>query len=368
MEIASYDRLSDVERLGDAWDRLNQTARFFVRSFRDLQDTLQNSGCRFRMMTAARDGTIVAMACFIYRDAVKRYQVANRKLFDLPIREVTLFGSTVLGEADEDVVRRFFEPVLDEAGFDWINLGDILVDSALHNVVGKLHGGVMIRRVTRKRSLRWLIPLPSSFDEYMKSLRPSTQKAVTRDGRLFEKAHPDLKVMHQPAEVEGFLRDGEKISRITYQWNVGAQLRNDESNRQKFTRLAERGQFRGYLAYSDGEPFAFAWVEMNRHGVCFYHTPGFDPRYRKLSPGTALLMQAIRDLIENTDCKLFDLATTEDERGYKSRFGTVCLDSVWLQLVRWRRPYALLIAGLDESLNVAKNLASRLVGYDRRGK
>jgi hypothetical protein len=369
MDISVYEKLSQLDALGDTWDRLSEQTPFFVPAFADLREALQDSACQFRVLVAVENAAPLAMACFIYRTAIKRYQIANRKLFDLAVPEVTLFGSCVVGQPNESIIEKFLRLILEASGFDLLNTGDILVESPLYRTMIKLHGGgLIVRQVTRKRSVRWLIPLPKSFDEYINSLRPTTRKAVNRDRRLFEKQNPELIVIHHASEVERFLRDGEKVSRLTYQWNVAARLRNDEPTRRRLERLAERGRFRGYLAYINGEPCAFAWVEMNRHHVCFYHTPGFDPRYGKLSPGTALLMKVIRDLIENTKCKLFDLATTENERGYKSRFGTVSLDSAWLELGQWRRPYSLFVMALDEALNFAKNLVSWIIGYDKRKK
>jgi hypothetical protein len=228
--------------------------------------------------------------------------------------------------------------------------------------------GFFIRRVTRKPSVRWLIRLPDSFEGYMSSLRPTTRKAVLRAARLFEKERPEIVAIHQPADIERLLRDGEKVSRITYQWHVATRLCDDAQTRQRFTQLAQRGQFRGHIAYIGGKPCAFICGEMNRHGVFYAQVTGFDPQYRKLSPGTALLIRLIRDLIENTDCKLLDLGPTQDDQSYKTRFGNVCLNTAWLHVVRWRRPSSLLMTGLDETLNLAKNLASSIVGYDKRSK
>src|SRR5581483_12071504 len=107
----------------------------------------------------------------VYGNARKRYSIAERRLFDLPIKEVSLFASCVLGEPDVDVIRSFFERIVREADFDLINVGEIVIDGPLHRAIAGLGGGVVVTRAARKNSVRWLIRLPGSFDEYMASLR-----------------------------------------------------------------------------------------------------------------------------------------------------------------------------------------------------
>jgi len=51
-----------------------------------------------------------------------------------------------------------------------------------------------------------------------------------------------------------------------------------------------------------GQPCAFAYGEWSGR-VYLYQIPGYDPKYAKKSPGTALMLGIIRDLIENTDAR-----------------------------------------------------------------
>ena len=123
--------------------------------------------------------------------------------------------------------------------------------------------------------------------------------------------------MRLPEEVDKFLEDAEKISRLTYQWKLGYGLCNDEATRQKFFRLAKNGTLRCYIIYLHGEPCAFGWGELCHRTFVWYQT-GYNPKYYKLSPGTALLMRMIRDLIENTNCKVFDFLWGGED-GYKAK-------------------------------------------------
>jgi hypothetical protein len=267
----------------------------------------------------------------------------------------------VLGQPDEDVIRKFFRLIIEESGFDLINVGEIFVGAHLYKAINSLHHGVLAWSIARKMRYWWLIQLPRSFEEYIGSLPEKTRRHITRDCRKFEIAGPDFRVMHLPEEVEMFLRDAEKVSRLTYQWKLGYGLCNDEYTRQRLTRLAKNGTLRCYVFYLSGSPCAFGWGELS-HRTFVFQVTGYDPQYRKLSPGTALIMRMVQDLIENTKCQVFDFMWGGDE-GYKSRLGTVSFGCVPMQVAQIYRPYSLLIYVLDQMLNLSKKLIGLVVEH-----
>ncbi len=91
---------------------------------------------------------------------------------------------------------------------------------------------------------------------------------------------------------------------------------------------------------------------------------GYDPESQKASPGIVILMWAIRDLIENTECKIFDFGSGGDESGYKSHYSNVLINCAPLELGRRSQPYSLLLVLLQEALSLAKNLVSATIGSE----
>jgi len=358
MEIVSYNNCAELGAVEDVWERLGEQGLFFVPSFSELRHQLETSGYKFRLVVAVDNSKITAIACFIYENGKKDYRVGKRKLLHLPVRVVSLFGSCVLGQPSESVIREFFHHVIKEGDFDLINVGHIFVDSPVYNAVTNLHGAISWR-VARKEKHWWLIRLPGSFYEYLASLREKTKVHLIRDCHKFERKDPDFRVMQLPEDIDIFLRDAETISRLTYQWNLTFGICNDESTRQHLGRLAKNGTLRCYITYLQGRPCAFGWGELS-HRKFYFRQTGFDPQYRKLSPGTALIMRMIQDLIENTDCDVFDLQWGGKD-GYKSRFGTVSLRTAAIQVAQIYKPYALLICALDQTLNLAKNSVGLVV-------
>jgi hypothetical protein len=73
------------------------------------------------------------------------------------------------------------------------------------------------------------------------------------------------------------------------------------------------------------------------------------------------MMWAIRDLIENTNCKLFDFGTGGSDHDYKSQFGNLSIDCTRLEIARWYRPYSALLISIQEALSFTKNATSLLL-------
>ncbi len=303
MQIVEYNSCSQLDAVEIAWDRLARNDLFFVPSFSEFRHQIQTNHFNFRLFAATSNSQIEAIVCFVEKDIRKVYHLGSKKLFSLPTKVLTLFGSCVIGQASEDVIIQCFDMVIKEGGFDLINVGRIFLDSPLYKAVNNLHNAVAWR-VARKEQSWWLIRLPNSLDEYMSLLRETTRRHLSRDFRKFERAAPEFRIMTRPEEVDVFLRDAAEISRRTYQWDLNYGLRNDESTRQQFMRLAADGKLRCYVSYLDAQPCAFGWGELS-HGKFYFRQTGYDPQFHRLSPGSALILRIIRDMIENTDCWVF---------------------------------------------------------------
>jgi hypothetical protein len=358
MEIISYSDCLELEPLATAWDRLSEKELIFVPSFSEMRYQLENSDSKFQILVAKDSSHITAIACFVYTNTTRSYGIAARNIFDVKTKQVSVFGSCVLGQPSENVIRKFFQLIIEESDIDLIDVGHILIDSPLYNAINNLPRGIIAWR-ERKKQIRWLIRLPGSFDEYFASLRATTRAAVASERRKLERESPSFRIMRLPEEVEDFLKDAEKISRLSYQWKLGYRLYNDENTRQRFTRLAKAGTLRCYILYLHGQPCAFGWGELN-HGRFVWDTTGYDPHYRKLSPGTALLMSMIRDLVENTNCEIFDFKWGSEE-GYKSRFATLSFSCARMHIAQIYKPRPFLIFALDKILNSLKNFIEKLL-------
>jgi hypothetical protein len=357
MDIVSINNSSQLDALEEPWNRLAKKGLYFVPRFAELRDAVADNESKFRLLTAVENSEIIACACFLYVHTTKTYEIAWKRLCRLPVTMVVLFGGCVVGEPSEDVIRRFFEVIIKEGDFDLLSVGNIFCDSPLYKAATTLQYAFTWTG-WRKERRWWLIRLPVSFDEYIASMREKTKVHIIRDCQKFERTGPKFRIMRLPEDVDHFLRDAEKISRSTYHWNFDG-LHNDEVTRQHFIELAKNGNLRCYISYINGRPSAFGWGELIYRRFMFRQT-GYDPEFQRLSPGTALMMRMIRDLIENTDCEVVDFLWGGTD-GYKSRLANASFPCASVQVAIMSRPYSLLIAALDVLLNLVKNLLALVI-------
>ena len=353
------DELAQIEA---DWDRLIRGSRFSVPSFDSVRAWAREFDGHFLVLVHRTDGCVNALACFYCVTGKKAYKAGERMLFTLPVRDLRLYGSAMPGVAEEAVAGQFLDIVSREFRFDVLTLGDVPLDSPLHAAVTARQSSFMVAELSRKRSLRWLIRMPPSFDDYMMTLGAKSRQNLRREARQFEKQFQAVfQSVRNADQAEPFLRDAEAISRKTYQWNVGQRIVNDEPARQDLVRRAQRGELQCYALHADGVPVAFMRGRL-AGGTYDFETAGFDPAFAKASPGAVLLMFAIRDLIEQARCTTFDFGQGGDLVGYKARFGNESHVCASLQLGPKGSVYTRLLFVLQSVLFASLNLANHLLG------
>jgi len=356
---AAIRTITELDQYADDWDRLARQINRFFPSYGEARVELERSP--FLVTVFPKQGPTTALACFVNRQAQQVFTVGERRLFSLPARETSMFGGDVLGTFDENALRRCLRAAFTEWRCDLFTLGEIAIGSVLQQASKRLGRGLLPTKRHRKHPVRWLIRLPSTFEGYLGSLRASTRKSVLYTLRRVERELPYRhELVTRPEQVASFLREGESISRRTYQWNVGQRLQNDDATLQRYIGLARKGLLRCHMLYINGEPCAFTRGEISSRAY-HYETPGFLTEYRHYSPGVVLLMWTIKDLIENSPCTLFDFGAGGDEHGYKARFGTLAVHCKDLQLAPIWRPYSAALLAMHFALSAAKNAASKAI-------
>lgn len=76
------------------------------------------------------------------------------------------------------------------------------------------------------------------------------------------------------------------------------------------------------------------------------------------------MLWMIRDLIDNTDCKVFDFDVGGDFE-YKTHFGNTSLNCIALQVGRLYSPYSFFLIALDQVLNWIKTLIRFIIGQGK---
>lgn len=323
-----------------------------------------------RLVIVREGNEVVAIAPFLLEKGAKQYTIGERRLFTLPVRYLQLLGECFVGKTEPSCVEEVFKRLAKCNDFHLVGTNEIERHGALHSALQEGLKDSCWRLVRRghKNSIHWLIDLPESFDAFMSTLSKKARKNRLREIRIFEeRLNGKVTLVTNEEDVDWFLSAGEKISRSTYQWNIGQRLENNEPTKKTYLAQAAAGILRCHILLAGDTPCAFARGTI-RNGVYHYQTPGYDPEYAKYSPGTVLLMKVIQDLIENTDCRVVDFGQGGDTTGYKKIYGNRSFEALGLEMARKRRLYPAFLLGLQGVFNMLKRGGNFLLGEGRLKK
>ncbi|WP_010582894.1 GNAT family N-acetyltransferase [Schlesneria paludicola] len=226
-----------------------------------------------------------------------------------------------------------------KAGADFLLIEDLDEQSNLSHAA--LMPGVhnFQRFPVREIQARWRIDFPENEQDYWNRFSGRTRYAFRT--RLKKIGAMELERITTVEQLPAFLAAAHEISKQSWQSRqFGLRIKNDETEKQLLSILAQHGFLRSYLMRIEGKPAAFA--------ICHQHAGGF--RYEEiaycaefslLSPGETMLQQIIVDLFQHQKPNWFDFGGGDAE--YKRKFGTNSgrSQTLWLVPRTWRAGSAL---------------------------
>ena len=175
------------------------------------------------------------------------------------------------------------------------------------------------------------IVLPDSFDAYLAGQFSSKHRGnLRRTLKTLRDASGGtitLERFDRPGDGARFFDAALPVARATWQAQQGTEFGPDL--RARLDDLAGRGLLRCYLLRVGDEPCAFV-IGYKWHTEFHYIRIGYDPKFAKLSPGTALLYLLVEEMCGEQCVTLFSLGA--GDFGYKAQFGNVHVEvgDVWL--------------------------------------
>lgn len=180
------------------------------------------------------------------------------------------------------------------------------------------------------------IPLPSSYEEFLRSYSSKKRYNIRRQLRqLQERAGGGLRLrsFRQPGEAPEFFDFWDRLGLAR---GDSAPLSADrDRHERRFRRMAELGLLYSYVLMDGERPIA-AWSAIRWHDLLMLETTLHDPEYNAQSPGTCLLHMVAEQLIQDRAATLINLGYGCPI--YKSQATNVALDYVgyWLIPRDWR--------------------------------
>ena len=250
-------------------------------------------------------------------------RLGYRTVYRPRLRALTVVYGGVLGDVDEaDAALLVGELRRELAGAaDLLRFRGLEVETPLH-AAASAAGPRALRERSAAPTGHWELDVPDSYDAFLQSLSKSTRDGAKRYSRKLEQEYGDrleLRTFRDASESERVFRDVGVVASKTYQHGLGVAFAQTEAQRRLTTELMERGWFRAYVLYLDGEPVAF-WHGHGYRGVFSTGVPGFDRAYSDLRVGNYVLLKLIADLCADRDVHTLDYGFGDAE--YKRRFGT----------------------------------------------
>lgn len=315
----------ELESLRDAWQELQgDCIATDLDFFRTVVETEPHM-LRPHVLLLEEEGGGRALVVGRIEDIRLPCKLGYRTLYAPRVRALTVVYEGVLGDPDEDLLRRTVAELrrsVDEGEADVLVFKLLRDDSVLHGLVAETPSFLCRQHVPDQRGSASMIELPATFDEFLGSLSSRSRANVRSYGnrlrRDYEGRH-ELRVFDRPNEIDDLFQALESVSSTTYQWQLGSGFRDEPANRARVALALERGWFKAWVLYLDAVPAAF-WYGTGYHGRFRTGVPGFDPAHRKFRIGTFVLMRAIEDLCGDGVTRVLDLGFGDAE--YKQHFAT----------------------------------------------
>jgi CelD/BcsL family acetyltransferase involved in cellulose biosynthesis len=270
------------------------------------------------------DGRLRALVLARVEDIRLTTKIGYAKVYRPKARAFTVVYRGILGElsdADARVVVGELLRSLSGGEADVLRFRRLVVGSPVHTAASTATRSILRERRSPPTS-HWELDVPDSYDAFLASLSRATREGAKRYPRRLEKEFGDrltLEVLGDPADAERIFTDLRRVAEKTYQQGLGVAFAQDELRRRLTTMQMERGWFRAYVLYLDGDPVAF-WQGHAYRGVFSTGVPGFDPALSNLRVGNYVLFKLIADLCEDEAMHTLDYGFGDAE--YKRRFGT----------------------------------------------
>lgn len=356
--IFACEERDALAALAGDWNRLAAIEPLYTPMFSDLDEIAASPEVRVCLAGRRSGGVVTHLAVFVTAIVPRGYWLGPKRLFTMSLRTAKLFGNTMLGQPDEGTALAMLEQGLGTERPDMLVFEDLPETSAL---IGLAQSRRMraATRILRHNTARRLIVLPESMSDYWTQLRPSTAKAARRDLRQFQRLNPIYTRFDGDDAITQFLPRAAVLGALSHQAGLGFAILNDAGTRELFRRLIRDGRLRCYLVSIDGTAAAFAWGDI-AHDVFYFRMTGYNSTFASHSPGKAIIIEVVRDLIECSSAHVFDFGVRD--MSYKERLSTMSIATAHLLVAKGIRGRIAL--ALDDMFYFAKTRASKWLGRE----
>jgi CelD/BcsL family acetyltransferase involved in cellulose biosynthesis len=178
-------------------------------------------------------------------------------------------------------------------------------------------------RYVPARYPRYYVETQGTLEDYLQKFSSKTRRELLRQVRKLEKdggGKLDWREFRRPEDMAEYQRLAREVSKKTYQERL---LKNGIPDTaeyvQELERLARLGVIRAYILFFGGAPIVFHLCSIKDVNLVGQQI-GYDPAFRKYSPGTVEQFLLLEKLFNEKEFQRFDFGGGESS--YKEFFAT----------------------------------------------
>jgi hypothetical protein len=295
LEIRIARSVSEVEALRQPWTKWpshrDSDIDFYLMIIRSYPEVL-----RPHVMALYREGELQAIMVGRLEEKRLSFNVGYLRPFRPHARCLTFVYGAVHGNNSPESTQVLVEAVMDSlkrgeadvAMFEFVPVG-----TPLHQLALSIPG-FLFRDSRQIGQGHDKLIIPETFEAIYGHMSPKHRKNIKREIRqLFsEKNAARIRCYDKESDLGEMFHVVEGIAAKTYQRGLGAGFADNSQVRQRLGLAAQKGWLRANVLYIEDRPVAF-WIGMLYHRSFVSEYLGYDPEFRRLSPGIVLIMRVI---------------------------------------------------------------------------
>jgi GNAT acetyltransferase-like protein len=287
---------------------------------------------QIRLCRAMQEGRTVGWVLFMVEPAAFVYALGDLTLFTRRHERLRLIGdkSVIYASRENEgclscsaFMAEAFKLLFREAAGRPCFLQALAVSGELQRALETSLERAPYRRMrSGKPTSHYFIDSFDDFASFVASLTGNTQKTARYYVRRITKQFDGgmkLRRFARPDEVGDFLNDAVPVSRETYQWRLGAGLRNHQGLVRRLEAAARLGWWRSYVLYVNGEAVSFL-EGYALGGIYAVLDMGYRPTWARWNVGTVTLLESLREM-KDAPSDIGRVDFLYGDYDYKKRYG-----------------------------------------------
>ena len=292
----------DLRSIDSTWAELAQSPNADPAFYRTVLDT--SASIKHPFVLVIEQGSTIK-ALLIGRVEEIRLDI-KLGYFSLPspkVRALVFIYGGLLGDPDESACRLLVDAItasLSKGEASVAMFNHLRADSPLYPLIAN-HPAFMMRDRCSTLATHRRVTVRDNVADFWAKLTYKARGNLRWNVKTFLKSYADshtIECYTEPSQMDEMASKLEKIASKTYQRGLGVGFSNSDSELVRMRQKAELGWLRNYILSVNGEPVGFFCGTIYA-GIFHGDHMGFDPEYRRSSPGIFLTIRVIEGFCEN---------------------------------------------------------------------